>query len=146
MTPVVTPAEGLVRLRAAADSGSLDALCERYAIRVLTVFGSAGRAEPQARDLDIGVFFEHGRTPALLDLMVELDGVTGADNDVVHLNRAGPVLRERAFVGSVWLYESEPGALADAMTAAIAERIDTDPGRRLDLELMAEGSPRRQLG
>ena len=115
MTLVVTPAEGLVRLRAAADSGSLDALCERYAIRVLTVFGSAGRAEPQARDLDIGVFFEHGETPALLDLLVELDGVTGAENDVVHLNRAGPVLRERAFVGSVWLYESEPGALADAI-------------------------------
>lgn len=35
--PVVTPAVGLTRLRAAAESGELDALCERHAVRVLAV-------------------------------------------------------------------------------------------------------------
>lgn len=42
---MATPAEGLARLRAAAESGELDALCARHSIRVLTVFGSAERME-----------------------------------------------------------------------------------------------------
>lgn len=56
--------------------------------------------------------------------------------DLAHLNRAGPVLRERALVGSVALFESAPGRFADAQTAAIGERIETDPMRRLDLDLL----------
>jgi hypothetical protein len=47
------------------------------------------------------------------------------------------VLRERALVGSVALYESAPGALADAQAIAIGERIETDPMRRLNLRLLA---------
>jgi predicted nucleotidyltransferase len=134
----MTPQEGLSRLRAAAESGDLDALAARHGIRVLTVFGSTSRGEPRPRDLDIGVFFEHDHHPDLLALLTDLDTLTGAANDVAHLNRAGPVLRERALVGAVGLFESEPGALADAMVAAVAERIDTDANRRLDLELLAE--------
>jgi predicted nucleotidyltransferase len=134
----MTPQEGLSRLRTAADSGDLDALATRHGVRVLTVFGSAGRGELHPGDLDIGVLFERNREPDLLTLLAELDDLTGADNDVAHLNRAGPVLRERALVGAVGLFESEPGALADAMVAAVAERIDTDANRRLDLELLAE--------
>ena len=52
---MATPAEGLARLRTAADTGELDALCRHHRIRVLTVFGSAAREDPAARDLDIGV-------------------------------------------------------------------------------------------
>jgi hypothetical protein len=55
----------------------------------------------------------------------------------MHLNRGGPVIRERALVGSVELFESKPGALASAQVAAVLERMDTDWMRRLDLELMA---------
>jgi hypothetical protein len=51
---VVTPLEGLERLRVAASSGDLGLLCRRYRISLLTVFGSAGRGEPEPRDLDIG--------------------------------------------------------------------------------------------
>ena len=40
---MVTPAEGLARLRSAADVGELEGLCRRHRIRVLTVFGSAAR-------------------------------------------------------------------------------------------------------
>jgi predicted nucleotidyltransferase len=136
--PVRTPQEGLSRLQAAAEAGDLDALATRHGVRVLTVFGSTGRGEPRPRDLDIGVLFEHDHHPDLLALITALDELTGAENDVAHLNRAGPVLRERALVGAVGLFESEPGALADAMVAAVAERIDTDANRRLDLELLAE--------
>ncbi len=133
-----TPAEALERLREAAASGELDAFCARHAVRVLTVFGSAGRGEAVARDLDVGVLVEPGvpfdPVAAVADL-IDLTGLGAVD--LAHLNRGGPVLRERALVGSVALYESAPGALADAQVAAIAERIETDPMRRLNLELLA---------
>ncbi|MGH4008857.1 MAG: hypothetical protein ACRDTH_11995 [Pseudonocardiaceae bacterium] len=38
--------------------------------------------------------------------MIALVGLEQAD--VAHLNAAGPLLRERALVGSIILYESEP--------------------------------------
>lgn len=134
---MVTPAAGLARLREAADSGELDLLCARHAVRVLTVFGSAGRAEPGARDLDVAVLSEPllpFDPVALVNDLVTLTGVQ--DVDLAHLNRAGPVLRERALVGCVPLFESGPGRYALAQTAAIGERIETDAARRLDLALL----------
>jgi predicted nucleotidyltransferase len=135
--PVTTPADGLARLRAAAASGELDALCAERSVRVLTVFGSAARGEPAARDLDVAVISEPGAPFDLLALLADLVDLTGVQAvDLAHLNRAGPVLRERALVGSVALFESAAGRFADAQTAAIGERIETDPMRRLDLELL----------
>lgn len=138
---MVTPVEGLARLRAAADAGELDALCRRHRIRVLTVFGSAARDDPEARDLDVGVLLERGATIDYLPLIGDLERLTDADVDVVHLNEAGPVLRERALVGSVVLDESEPGAWASASTATVLERMDTEWLRRLDLDLLADRPP-----
>ena len=131
------PTRGLVRLRAAAASGELDALCASHHIRVLTVYGSAARGEDSVRDLDIGVITE-GTDLDIVALTAELIDLTGTDRlDLAHLNRAGPVLKERALVGSIGLYERDVGALATAQAAAIGERIDTDPMRRLDLELLS---------
>ncbi|MDQ3114364.1 MAG: nucleotidyltransferase domain-containing protein [Actinomycetota bacterium] len=135
---MATPAEGLARLRASAESGELDALCRRHRVRVLTVFGSAARGEPGARDLDIGVLLEPGATVDYLGLIRDLDRITEADIDMVLLDAGGPVIRERALVGSVVLDVSEPGAWASAATAATLERIDTEWLRRLDLELLAD--------
>lgn len=134
---MVTPAQGLARLQAAGLSGELDELCARQAVRVLTVFGSAARGEHAARDLDVGVLSEPDMPfdlPALVNDLVELTGVEQVD--LVHLNRAGPVLRERALVGALALFESAAGRYADAQTAAIGERIETDALRRLDLSLL----------
>lgn len=47
------------------------------------------------------------------------------------------MIRERALAGSVGLFESEPGALANAQMAAITERMETDPMRWPNLELLA---------
>jgi predicted nucleotidyltransferase len=105
---------------------------------VLTVFGSAARGEPGARDLDIGVLLEPGATVDYLGLIRDLDRITEADIDVVLLDAGGPVIRERALVGSVVLDESAPGDWASAATAATLERIDTEWLRRLDLELLAD--------
>jgi predicted nucleotidyltransferase len=134
---VASPAEGLARLREAAESGELDALARRHRIRMLTVFGSTARGEPNARDLDIGVMFEPDAEVDYWAIIGDLMELTGAEVDFVHLNRGGPVIRERALVGSVALYESEPGAWANAATAAVLERMDTAWMRRLDLELLA---------
>lgn len=132
---MTTPAEALARLRQAAASGRLDALCARHGVRVLTVFGSAARAEPRARDLDVGVL--GAPDDALLALVNDLVELTGTQAvDVARLDRAGPVLRERALVGCVPLYESEPGRYAAAQLAAIAERVETDAARRTDLQLL----------
>lgn len=135
---MATPARGLQQLRDLAADGSLDRVCERHRVRVLTVFGSAARDEPTARDLDVGVVFDGPQGidhySALLD---ELMRLTGAEVDLVRLDGAGPVLRERALVGAVGLFEHEPGDLDRALAAAVAERMDTDWMRRLDLALLA---------
>ena len=132
-----SPAEGLARLRAAAASGRLDEVCARHGLRVLTVFGSAARGEPGARDLDVGVLADPGQALDLLLLVADLVELSGVEAvDVARLDRAGPVLRERALVGCVPLYESRSGAYASAQTAAIAERIETDANRRADLALL----------
>lgn len=132
-----TPAEGLARLRDAAESGELDSFCARHHIRILTVFGSAARDEPTAHDLDIGIMAEHGADFNLLGVINDLIGLTHVDDvDVAHLNRGGPLIRERALVGCIPLYESEPGAYAVAQMSAIAERMETDRFRRLNLELV----------
>lgn len=72
---------------------------------------------------------------ALVNDLVGLTGVQAVD--LAHLDSAGPVLRERALVGCVPLFESTPGRYAAAQLAAIAERIETDPARRADLELLS---------
>jgi len=132
---VAPPAQGLARLRAAAADGRLDALCQRHGVHLLTVFGSAARDEPSARDLDIAVLAGAVDPVLLVNDLIELTGVGAID--LALLAHAGPVLRERALVGCVPLFESGSGRYAAAQLAAIAERIETDPGRRLDLELLS---------
>lgn len=135
---VATPAEGLARLRTMARGGELAALCRRHGIRVLTVFGSAARGAADARDLDIGVLTDGSRQFDAAAAVDELVGRTGvSDIDLAHLNRGGPLIRERALVGSILLFEDRPGSLANAQMSAIAERMETDRFRRLALELLA---------
>ena len=134
-----TPAVGLARLRAAAEDGSLDELCARQNVRVLTVFGSVVRPDAAPRDLDIAVRFEPASSVDVLGLLDELSRLTGSDDiDLMVLDHAGPVARERALVGCVALYESEPCAYANAQMAAMCERMDTDWLRALDLQTLAE--------
>lgn len=133
-----TPREGLVALRAAARSGALDDFCKRYRVRVLTVFGSAARDATEPRDLDVGVLLEAGAEFDPLAFQSDLEALAYTDRlDVAHLNEGGPLIRERALVGSIVLFEGRPGTMAEAQIAAILERMDTDWLRRLDLELMA---------
>jgi predicted nucleotidyltransferase len=135
---VVSAAEGLRRLRAAARSSSIDALCARHSIRVLTAFGSAVRDDPNARDLDVAVILEPGHHADYPSLIADLVDLTDADVDLVVLNGAGPLIRERALVEADPLFESEEGAWSRAATAAAVERMDTDWMREIGLRLLAE--------
>jgi len=132
------PRAGLGVLRAAADSGALAALCRRHAIRLFVVFGGVLDATREPRDLDIAVGYEPGSAVDLLTVIEDLADLSGVEAiDLLDLGRAGPVARERALVGTLPLYESEPGAFANAQMAAMTERMDTDWLRRLDLELLS---------
>jgi predicted nucleotidyltransferase len=133
-----SPADALARLRAAARSGELDAFCRTHHVRILTVFGSAARGEPTARDLDIGIMIEAGADFDIIAAVNDLIDLTRFQHvDVAHLNRGGPLIRERALVGSILLYERSPGMLATAEMGAVAERMETDRFRRQNLELLA---------
>jgi predicted nucleotidyltransferase len=135
---MTSPAEGLLRLRAAAETGALDAVCARHAVSVLTVFGSVLRTPETARDLDVAALPVPGGALDLPALVVALTDLTGTQHvDVADLGRADPVLRERALVGCLPLFEGRSGAFAAAQAAAVGERVDTDANRRLNLALLA---------
>lgn len=133
------PHTALQRLRYAADSGELATLCTRHRIRLLVAFGSAVDETTLPRDLDIAVAFERHTTPDPVGVIDDLMRLAGTEKiDLMHLDRAGPVARERALVGTAPLYESRRGNFTRAQMAAISERMETAPMRRLDLELMAQ--------
>lgn len=134
---IVGPRGGLARLQEQAADGRLDALCERHGIAILSVFGSAAHDDSVPRDLDVAVLHRPGHRVVYLALVDDLQQATGCDIDLAVLDGAGPVLRERALVGSIPLYEYRPGEWARAATAAALERMDTAWMRRLDLDLLA---------
>lgn len=135
---MTSPRHGLRRLRAAAESGELEALCRRRGVSVLTVFGSAVRDAQAARDLDVAALPKPGGVLDLPALVVALTDLAALQEvDVADLGRADPVLRERALVACIPLYENRPGAYAAAQGAAVGERVDTDANGRLNLALFA---------
>ncbi|THV40944.1 nucleotidyltransferase family protein [Glycomyces buryatensis] len=135
---MTTPIEGLHRLRRAAASGELAALCERYGLDLLVVFGSTAKGKAEPRDLDIAVSTRRGRSRlALLDLYEALTAVTGpCDIDVMVLDRADPVARREALLGTIPIYEHTPGRFAEVRMAALNQYAETAPMRALSLEMM----------
>lgn len=132
-----TPYSQLRRLTAMTRSGELETLCREEGIALLVVFGSVLVPGDGARDIDLAARFETG-APDVLGVLDQLArrGVS-AHVDLMVLNRAGPVARERALVRGRPLFQLRPGEFAVAQIAAIMERLDTDWLRALDLELMA---------
>jgi predicted nucleotidyltransferase len=136
---VVTPQEGWERLVEASESGRLDDVCRRHHVRVLTVFGSTGRGEPDPADLDVGVSFEAGASPDVLALLTDLYEVAGREVDLAVVDRASPLLRDRALMHAQPVWEAVPGDWINMAVAAHLEAMDTAWLRRLDLERMAAG-------
>ena len=128
------------RVLAAAETGKLAELGAKHRLDLVVLFGSAaqaGTADPG--DVDVAVRFEHGAPQDVLGVLNDLSDLACSDDiDLMVLNRAGPVARERALVGGIPLYQGVSGAFVTAQMAAVLERMDTDHLRRLDLELMAQ--------
>jgi predicted nucleotidyltransferase len=132
-----SPYDGMDRLLAAAESGALAELSREHDVTLLVAFGSVLNPCSSARDLDLAVRFQT-ETPDVLGLLDQLASLgTGDEVDLMVLNHAGPVARERALVGARVLFESRSGEFATTQMAAMMERMDTDWLRALDLELMA---------
>lgn len=136
---MATPQQGMARLIAAAESGELDDLARRFGIRVITVFGSTGRGEPDPQDLDIGVLFETRAPGDFLTLYGELANLTGTEIDLGDINAGSPLFADRALGHAIPVWECEPGAWIDATVAAALESMDTRWLRRVDLERRAAG-------
>jgi predicted nucleotidyltransferase len=134
-SPTDDPREALRRLDVAAASGVLTAALAPFALRLLAVFGSALDGDGHASDLDLAV----GATQPLdlLELRTKLYELTGFERlDLVHLDRANPVLRAEALSGRP-LLERPTGTFATEQMTAIVRRFDTRWLRELDLEAMA---------
>lgn len=130
------PGSALRRLH--GESAQLRALCDEYDVILLTAFGSVLRPQAKPNDLDLGVLFEYGGKPDALGLRDGLVALTGNEGvDLVVLNGAGPVIRERALVGATVLYEARKSVHANAAIAATMERMDTAWLRDLALEELA---------
>lgn len=125
------------RLSRAVESGELAALCARTDVELVVLFGSAARTPSSAADVDLAVSFRY-RSGDQLRLLEELYRLTGYEGfDILDLDRADAVARERALVGARLLHQAKSGAFAERQIAAIMERMDTEEFRRLELELMA---------
>jgi predicted nucleotidyltransferase len=129
----------LDRLLGHAESGELADVCRSHGIVLMVVFGSAIRPGADAADLDIAVRFDEDARRDVLGVLDDLYRLVGSENvDLIVLNDAGSVARERALVGGRPLYQARAGRFATEQIAAVMERLDTDHLRRLDLELMAQ--------
>jgi predicted nucleotidyltransferase len=126
------------RLFGAAESGELARVCVRVHVALMVLFGSAAQGTEEPRDVDLAVRFERGVPGDVLTMLDDLYQLTGYEGfDVLDLDRAGPLARERALVGGRLLYQERDGLFATTQIAAIMERMDTDEMRRVALELLS---------
>lgn len=94
--------------RLEVDAGRLAALCERYQVSRLSVFGSASRGEmgPES-DIDVLVEFRTGTRTGLVEfagLMLALTEMWGRRVDLVSRAALRPALRERILGEAQLLY------------------------------------------
>jgi len=96
----------------------------QFGLRLVVLFGSAGRQEPNPRDLDLGVV---GSGP--LDTVALTNALTRALGtqtvDLTDLRRADPVLVALAARDGRPLFEAEPGAFAKFVSLATRRFADT---------------------
>jgi len=80
------------------DEAKLVALCQRYQVRELSLFGSAARGEMRPdSDIDLLVEFLPNAEIDLVDyagLMLDLSGLVGRRVDLVSKNGLKPLIRE----------------------------------------------------
>lgn len=137
-------AAGLAALRRAARTGALVRLCEKHSLSLLVLFGSSVAHFDQdgpdsgipPHDIDLALL--PGGDLDRLALETDLYHLTGCEHiDLMRLDRAGVVARQRALTRGLCLYEGHSGQFAEAQIAAAMEFFDTAPLRALQRELLA---------
>ncbi len=90
------------------DRAALAAICAKYGVTELSLFGSAARGELRAdSDIDLLVVFtEHARVTlfTLVDLQAELAALLGRAVDVVPKRGLKPLVREQVLAEAQVLY------------------------------------------
>lgn len=90
------------------DRNALAAICARYGVTELSVFGSAARGELRAdSDIDLLAAFEEDRGVTLftlIDLQTELAVLLGRRVDLVPKRGLKPLIRERVIAEARVLY------------------------------------------
>lgn len=99
----MSPAE-----RLSVSEAALAALCARYQVRELAVFGSAARGETRPdSDVDLLVLFEEGARATLftlIELQAELSVLFRRPVDLVPKNGLKPALRQEVLAEAQVLY------------------------------------------
>ena len=141
MNKVSAPRAGLQRLL--DQSERVAETCARFDVNLLVAHGSATYpySSTEPNDLDLAVLFAHSSPKhdlvGLLDQLAEV--AQSPDLDIMVLNGANAVARERALTSPVMLYESSPGLVLGELTTATLERMDTQWLRDLELSRLAHG-------
>lgn len=137
----ITVADARRRLFEAVGDGSLARLADDCAIDLIMLFGSAADdgGAPDGHhpgDLDLAVGFRYGEPRDFLATVNALEELVPGDHlDVMDLDRAGPVARERALRGGRILYRSSPAAFFEREIFAMKEYMET---RELRARQLAE--------
>ena len=90
------------------NQNALAAICARYGVTELSVFGSAARGELRDdSDIDLLAEFDEGRSVTLftlIDLQTELAALLGRAVDLVPKRGLKPLVRERVLTEARVLY------------------------------------------
>lgn len=123
----------------AVDARARERLAEaldREGVVAAMLIGSQARGTTSPlSDVDLAVWHEPGLDPARrlrlqLDLVAAAEGALGTDEvDLVMLNRAPPLLRQRAVRDGVRLVERDPRARVRLESRALLDFLDTKPLR-----------------
>jgi hypothetical protein len=95
-------------IRREFNQNALAAICARYGVTELSVFGSAARGELRDdSDIDLLAEFDEGRSVTLftlIDLQTELAALLGRAVDLVPKRGLKPLVRERVLTEARVLY------------------------------------------
>ena len=90
-----------------SEAASIDAICRKYRVVEMAVFGSVARADARSdSDVDIYIEFEPGYHPGLgwFDLEEELERLFGRRVDLSRKSLLEPRVRRQALRDAVVLY------------------------------------------
>jgi predicted nucleotidyltransferase len=117
-------------------------VAERFGLRLIVLFGSTAREEPEPRDLDLGMLGSDTLdVVAITNALIRALGTQSVD--VTDLRRADPILLALAARDGKPLFETEPGLFADFVSVAARRFADTRKFRDARADVLRAAIGRR---